>query len=313
MDRLIPAAAALLVFGVVIAPALQAHDAGPRQTAQASGSIPLGDNRASLSGPRKGYVFLCRAMAGGGGAFRQGDWIQGGHWNPSQKTVSVQGDVAWPNAFAAFETTGDRRVVRGNALPSHGTGAFPVRPSDPAFQYDRNPNSIRPHDVLLTLPRDPQPAAAPSCVGGEVGIALTGVFIFNGMDAMGRDAPAYEIQDSHGGHPQPGGVYHYHHVTPKLERLGIARDGMVLVGYAFDGFGIFGGVEHGRAVGNDDLDECHGHVHAIPWDGHTVAMYHYHATGVFPYTVGCFKGIPVRFRPPGGPPGGPGPLRPPPR
>jgi hypothetical protein len=39
-----------------------------------------------------------------------------------------------------------------------------------------------------------------------------------------------------------------------------------------------------------DLDECHGHTHAIPWNGKMVVMYHYHATWDFPYTVGCLRG-----------------------
>lgn len=319
------ALAVFAAFACAAGSSAPAHDARFLLLAQSvpADSVPLGDGRTSLQGPRKGYAFLCRPMAGGGGAFRKGEWIQDGRWSPSRKSVSVQGNVAWPEAFVAFELQGDRRVVRGNALPSHETGVFPVRPGDPAFQYDRNPNGIRQHGVQFSLPRDPRPAAAPSCIGGEVGIALSGVFIFNGLDAAGRDAPAYEIQDAHGGHPQPGGVYHYHHVSPMLERLGAARDGMTLVGYAFDGFGIFAGVERGKTVAEGELDECHGHSHAIPWDGRTVEMYHYHATGAFPYTVGCFKGTPIRMPTPGGPPmggppgghrpGGPGQLRPPPQ
>jgi hypothetical protein len=65
------------------------------------------------------------------------------------------------------------------------------------------------------------------------------------------------------------------------------------MGYAFDGFGIYGyyGTD-GKEVTNASLDECHGHSHAIEWDGQQVEMYHYHATREFPYTVGCFKGTP---------------------
>jgi hypothetical protein len=67
-----------------------------------------------------------------------------------------------------------------------------------------------------------------------------------------------------------------------------------LVGYALDGFGIFGRYgEDGDAVRNTDLDECHGHNHDIEWDGATIEMYHYHATWEYPYTLGCYRGTPI--------------------
>ena len=80
-----------------------------------------------------------------------------------------------------------------------------------------------------------------------------------------------------------------------------------LVGYIADGFGIYGNLgEHGEPLTNSDLDECHGHTHAIP-DAHeihghsragsgsdaAVVRYHYHQTQEFPYTIGCYKGTPV--------------------
>lgn len=71
------------------------------------------------------------------------------------------------------------------------------------------------------------------------------------------------------------------------------------MGYAFDGFGIYGrfGVD-GELVTNDDLDVCHGHAHSIEWYGATRSMYHYHSTYEFPYSVGCFRGDAIRV--PGG-------------
>jgi hypothetical protein len=66
------------------------------------------------------------------------------------------------------------------------------------------------------------------------------------------------------------------------------------VGYAIDGFGIFGPRgEDGRIVRNRDLDVCHGHTHTIMWDGKKVVMYHYHLNGEYPYSIGCFRGKPV--------------------
>jgi hypothetical protein len=122
---------------------------------------------------------------------------------------------------------------------------------------------------------------------------LTGGVFFNALDAMGRDAVAHEILDGCGGHPERSGQYHYHDQAPCLDDPG--RDHSALIGYAFDGFGIFGRRgEEGRPLRNADLDACHGHTHAIPWDGQVAAMYHYHATYEYPYTLGCYRGTPAR-------------------
>lgn len=67
----------------------------------------------------------------------------------------------------------------------------------------------------------------------------------------------------------------------------------VLVGYARDGFGLFGSKENGVVVKNEKLDACHGHTHEIFWDEILVSIYHYHVTQEFPYTVGCYAGTPV--------------------
>jgi hypothetical protein len=160
-----------------------------------------------------------------------------------------------------------------------------------------------------------------------VGILLSGSVLFSALDAPGRDAVAHETQDKCQGHPQISGVYHYHSlsscVRDEVDRTGHSK----LVGYALDGFGIFGHKgEAGARLTSADLDECHGHTHEIDWDGKRVVMYHYHATWDFPYTVGCFRGRyslndvrmisgpppfrgdPLGGRPPG-PPGRPGPPR----
>lgn len=142
-------------------------------------------------------------------------------------------------------------------------------------------------------------AATATCVGGEVGYAVNGVPIFDGFDAGGRDAVAWEIQDECHGHPQMTGVYHYHDRSSCVADAGSTHS--ALIGYARDGFGIYGyrGID-GKELTNADLDECHGHSHTITWDGKEVGMYHYHATREFPYTVGCFRGALAARTPTGG-------------
>lgn len=122
---------------------------------------------------------------------------------------------------------------------------------------------------------------------------LSGVVIFSAFDAEGRDAVAHEVQDNCDGHPQVSGFYHYHSLSDCIEDTATSGHS-ALVGYAFDGYGIYGYYgEDGAEVENEDLDECHGHTHTVEWEGKTMEIYHYHATHEFPYVVGCFHGEPA--------------------
>ena len=66
-----------------------------------------------------------------------------------------------------------------------------------------------------------------------------------------------------------------------------------IVGYAIDGFPLFGSYEEERQLMIGDLDVCHGHAHTIIDGGIPVDLYHYHMTADSPYTLGCFRGTPV--------------------
>ncbi len=275
---------------------------------------PLGDGKIAAT-PKQGHLLACqtRFNPNAPGAARSGPWITGARYDPAEKPV-VSGSVTWPSEIA-ITLEGSDRVIRANNLPNHPTGVFPIARSDEAFRYDRNPNRIRAQEIVLTLPAEPAMAASPSCVPmGMIGFALSGAAIYSAVDARGRDAPAYEMQDACQGHPQERGQYHYHDRSVCLDDTrGQPGGHSDLVGYALDGFGIFGLYgENGEALTNGDLDACHGHSHTVIWDGAAKAIYHYHLTDEYPYSIGCFRGTPVRSdlageRPP--PPHG----RPPPR
>jgi hypothetical protein len=228
----------------------------------------------------------------GGGAFRVGPWIQGDTWDPTRK-LHVQGSVPWPEAEYRVEVTESSRIITTNGVPRQNTtGVFPVAADDPAYQFDRNPNTISQRRLTLTVPGEPGVAAAPECVGmGVIGVLSDGVALFNALDAQGRDAAAHEILDSCDGHPERTGQYH-HHTIPSCMATGMTGPS-TLAGYALDGFGIY--VERhsdGTLLTNTDLDECHGRTSSVLWDGRTVSMYHYVATLEYPYTVGCYRGTP---------------------
>jgi hypothetical protein len=259
--------------------------------------LPLGDGRIS-DHARPGFLYACQRQfpRNAPGARMDGPWIHGALWDLTEK-VSVQGRVTWPNAQFKMEMMPNGRIVSrtiaGNGLPvDTPTGSFPVARDDPAFQIDRNPNSIRTQQIMLTLPRDPVPASQPKCVPmGMIGVALNGVAIFNALDAGGRDAVAHEVQDACSGHPQMSGEYHYHGPSACLPD---ESGNEVLIGYALDGFGIYSLYDaNGRELTNADLDDCHGRISEVEWDGKRAVMFHYVLTREYPYTIGCFRGTPV--------------------
>jgi hypothetical protein len=252
--------------------------------------LALGDGKYADS-PRAGYVFVCSSRFGGGGAFRDGPWIDAtaGTWDATAK-LAVQGAVDRQGEITGA-AVGTGRVLTGNGLPTEPTGVFPVAESDPAYQYDRNPNPVQGYTLSVTLPA-PEPGRLPSCVGNTIGVSVLGVPIFSAFDALGRDAAAHEVQDSCAGHPERTGQYHYHSLSPCWKDVEGFDPG--LFGYALDGYGIY--VERnpdGSLPSSADLDECHGRTSEISWQGQRVSMYHYVASADFPYLVGCYRGTPV--------------------
>ncbi len=252
--------------------------------------LELGDGKVTSAGPQVGYVYSCMDEFNGNGARGDAWWLNGdGTWDATQKAV-VDGSVTWPASFK-ISVDGNQRVFTGNNLPDHTTGNFPIDSSDDAYKADTNPNAISAQEMQIRVSLNPQVAAIPTCVGGRVGIALSGVVIFSAFDALGRDAAAHETQDACDGHPERNGAYHYHSLSDCFTDT--ASGHSALMGYALDGFGIYGYYgQDGSEMTNEDLDQCHGHTHVVEWDGQMVEMYHYHATHEFPYFVGCFVGTP---------------------
>lgn len=257
-----------------------------------SGDLPIGDGRVSAVA-EVGSVFSCQQSFGGGGASATGAWFDeaAGTWDPAAKPT-VDGEVSWPDATFVVEVDGDARQLKGNDLPDHATGEFPIDPSDDAYAYDRNPNAIAAQELSIEVPAHPVVADEPSCVGmGPIGVLDSGSYLFHALDAGGRDAAAHEIQDACDGHPEMRGGYHYHTLSACVPDDASPSGHSGRVGYVLDGFGLYGPRGDGGAVlTSADLDECHGHTHEIDWDGEAVEMYHYHATADYPYTVGCFRG-----------------------
>ena len=144
----------------------------------------------------------------------------------------------------AFTIEGKARVVTGNGVPDHAVGAFPRR---------ANPTAISAQDYRFRMALAPRANAEVLPVGHYLaGIALNGVPFDPGTAGFWRDDPRsgwnYEAidgtlnlgLDQNNAHVQSTGAYHYHGLpTGLIEKLG-ANERMTLLGYAADGFPIYG-------------------------------------------------------------------------
>ena len=257
------------------------------------GILPVGDGKYSTTGAKEGYIYACSGYANNlsaraGGAGKRGPWFIGTTQYNVNKKIHVQGSKLWQADFSN-QVSGTTRMIVTNDLPAHPTGIFPISPNDPAYVYDRNPNSIKGQTLTYELTTDPS-YGSPHCIGGDVGVMLTGVALFSGLDAGGRDAGAWEVQDGCDGHPQSDGIYHYHTLSSCITSVSVKS----VIGFALDGFPITGPkVGDNNYLTTSDLDACHGITGQVTLDGKDVTTYHYVMTQDYPYSVSCFRDKPI--------------------
>jgi len=225
------------------------------------------------------------------------------------KVPFVEGEVTWASEFSVTLTTTTRRM-KGNGLPSHATGIFPVPEGSGAYPYyaelpaqgydNASQIPIEAYDLDIIVPRDPQyhdePHCMPSLLSGVVTQTGAPWHLQIAPDDAGNllDPVAALPMDSCWAHPYDK-QYHYHGYSwICFPNQGDPDEHSPLFGYAIDGFGVYGPRGNGGVLlTNDDLDECHGHTHEIEWDGETREMYHYHVNNEYPYAMGCYRGEPV--------------------
>jgi len=149
-----------------------------------------------------------------------------------------------------------------------------------------NPNRPEKQNFNFQIPRFPKlaPDTTPVPSRGPIAVAVNGVVFFGPEDREGKIALENHGLDSCRGHPAPSGVYHYH-CTPGCVHQDTANQHSPVIGYAFDGFKIYGLQGEG---GNypKDLDRCNGHMDER-------RGYHYHTTEEFPFVLGCYRGTPA--------------------
>ncbi len=218
-------------------------------------------------------------------------WLREGWLDVSGKMIDADRFVP-DNVIITFTET--HLVLRSKNLPNHPTATFPDR----WRVLDGNPNYIQEKDYTWHIPLDPQPSSKAVAMsegnanralnGGPIGISINGIVFFNPFDEGAVDA-VWRL-DRCCGHPAPNETYHYHKY-PVCVNTPWADDGSEhspLIGFAFDGFPVYGPYEAKGQMAKDDstnpLNEFN--IHRDDLRG-----WHYHVTpGRFPHVIGGYWG-----------------------
>ena len=198
--------------------------------------------------------------------------------------------LAW-----ATDRAGSRQCTTGQSPGTNGC-------------YSKNPNTLAQQSYTLTIPLNPvsrginvnssasqidNTSGDPlDYTGAVIGVATNGIALFSAFAAPG-DSIATEAYtfDSHEGHPQNTGVYHYHAYSPApLEVLrkkgfttsitpGAPAGGVEFYGITCDGVLLFGTTELDGTTPVGALDAQGGHTHDLKDKTGTVHFsnrYHVH-------------------------------------
>ena len=185
------------------------------------------------------------------------------------------------------------------------------------------PNALRAQTHAWQVPLVPEFSDTLTTIPllGVVAVAINGIPIYGANEAAIPDNfgdPVYNaIVDFCKGHTGPQGDYHYHALVQEcLAQAALEGVPSPIIGYALDGFPIYGPngcldaactqvatfssswqqtgdpselawERHAFTPSSDPtrLDQCNGRIGP---DG----RYGYYATATFPYTIGCYHGVP---------------------
>ena len=126
-----------------------------------------------------------------------------------------------------------------------------------------NPNTPTNQNWVFKITKNPIVASSPTATPlGVIGVLINGVPVFNPLDAMSynnlniwhRNAMYWEAPsfDSCKGHVAPGGVYHPHQFPPCVSATD-ALHHSAIIGFAFDGFPVYGPYGYANADGSGGI------------------------------------------------------------
>jgi hypothetical protein len=233
-------------------------------------------------------------------------WLRAGDKDFNGNVVA-QDQFIVDNVTVEFD--GTSMIIHTKGLPNHPTGKFP----ESADGRLGNPNYIQEHRKTYFIPLDPQvnprhiftarDNSNHALPMGPIGIALNGVVFFNPFDANSQDAS--NLMDRCCGHPAPDNTYHYHKypICMNSPWADEGKEHSPLIGFAFDGFPIYGPYESANVMAKDLTGENALNDFNIHFDKDR--GWHYHVTpGKFPYIIGGYWGTEDPRDKQRGPPGG---------
>ena len=160
----------------------------------------------------------------------------------------------FPTNVLEVAYTTDNVYVNASCIPSYEIGPWTGNPNTPSnqdfsFIITRNPVENAGTDVATGL--------------GQIGVWKNGVVFFNAKDAFSYNNQNVWFQnaivveglsfDDCLGHPAPGGTYHTHLNPGCLYDYTDATQHSPLLGYAFDGFPIYGAYAYENADGTGSI------------------------------------------------------------
>lgn len=244
------------------------------------------------------------------------------HW-----TTNVA--VSYGNGFWTFKSDGEPAsnfVATNYAVPSN-----PLDVSAQGATIHTAASVLTDQNYSYTLPLTPKYSSSTTVTNqGPIGFLLDGAALYNPYEANHStvatsdnfvasvgDVTASFLDDCDG-HPGPGGQYHYHGLpaclvayatmgstqqvtsvtslagatTPAVQEVNAAAKRPVILGFAFDGYGIYDNVAmNGSVVPVSALDRCNGIFSPVP--GYPHGVYHYVLENVkgSRSSIGCYHGV----------------------
>ncbi|MCL4108988.1 UNVERIFIED_CONTAM: hypothetical protein GTU68_052626 [Idotea baltica] len=219
-------------------------------------------------------------------------WLRAGYKDVEGKLVEK--DAYRPDAVV-ITVAKDHIVMRSRNLPNHPTATFP----DKWRMLDGNPSYIQEKANTWYLPKHPKLAKDPIAMDaknsngglpmGPIGVATNGVIFFNPFDHIFETDAVWRL-DRCCGHPSPQSAYHYHKY-PVCVKTPWSDEGKMhssVIGFAFDGFPVYGPYEADGLLAKDDTKNPLNDFNLHTDDKRGP---HYHVTpGKFPHIIGGYWG-----------------------
>ena len=219
-------------------------------------------------------------------------WLRAGYKDRENQLVTK--DQYRPDNLV-IKVTDEHIVMYSRNLPNHPTATFP----DKWRQLDGNPSYIQEQSAVWKLPINPKVKTDHVAMNaqnenkalpmGPIGVATNGVIFFNPFDHIFETDATWRL-DRCCGHPSPRSQYHYHKY-PVCVKTPWSDEGQThsnVIGFAFDGFPVYGPYEAKGLLARDDqanpLNDFN--LHEDEQRGP-----HYHVTpGKFPHIIGGYWG-----------------------